>query len=122
MPHDKAHATDAESVLPDDIDGEMWMMRDVLDCEKLGFTLLSLEPHQELKAHDHAEDGQEEIYFVVEGGIDVKFDNEAGGHTVSLDEHEALRIDPEETRQIVSRDEYAEVVLAGAPISAQHPG
>jgi len=97
------------------IDGEkggMWFMREPLGTENLGFTVLELEPDRSGKEHDHGEDGQEEIYYVTEGRVQV----DVGADTVTLDEHEALRIDPEERRQIHNRgDATARLVLVSAP-------
>ncbi|QDX41146.1 cupin domain-containing protein [Salarchaeum sp. JOR-1] len=112
MPHTNAHVSDAESVLPDDVQGEMWMLRDELDTESLGFTVLALEAGEETMSHAHLDDDQEEIYYVVTGGVDVDF----GDHTVSLDTDEAIRISPEEERQIQNRDEFSKLVLASAPV------
>jgi len=112
MPHTKAHVSDAESVLPDDVKGEMWMLRDDLDTETLGFTVLALEAGEETMSHAHVDDDQEEIYYVATGGVDVDF----GDHTVSLDEDEALRISPEEERQIRNRDQFSKLVLVSAPV------
>jgi mannose-6-phosphate isomerase-like protein (cupin superfamily) len=111
MAHQTATIADAESLLPDDADARMFQLKDGLDTDELGFTVYQLEPNARGMEHDHAEDGQEEVYYVVEGGVDVDF----GGATVSLDEREAIRIDPEETRQIRNRDHYSELVLVGAP-------
>lgn len=113
MPYTKAHAGEAESVLPDNVAGEMWMLKDELGAENLGFTFLSLEADEETKPHTHVEENLEEIYFVVEGGVDVVFDD---GHREHLDEHEAIHITPEEERQIQNHDEYSELVLASAPV------
>ena len=62
-------------------------------------------------AHDHSADDQEEVYYVVTGGVDIDF----GTETVPLEEREAIRIDPDEERQIRNRDHYSELVLVGAP-------
>jgi len=107
----KARVSDAESVLPDDVMGEMWMLRDDLDTETLGFTVLALEPGEESMSHAHVEDDIEEVYYVVTGGVDV----DLGERTVSLDADEAVRISPDEERQIRNRDEFSKLVLASAP-------
>ncbi|WP_435096387.1 cupin domain-containing protein [Halarchaeum sp. P4] len=112
MTYTKAHASDAESVLPDDVKGEMWMMRDVLNTESLGFTVLALEKNEETMSHDHIEEDREEIYYVVEGGVDV----DLGDRTVSLEEDEAVRISPDEERQILNRDHFSQLVLVSAPV------
>lgn len=112
MPYTKAHVADAESVLPDDLMGRMWMLRDELDTENLGFTVLALEAGEETMSHDHVEEEIEEVYYVVTGGVDV----DLGDRTVHLDEDEAVRISPEEERQIKNGDEFSKLVLASAPV------
>ncbi|MGB9965783.1 cupin domain-containing protein [Halobacterium hubeiense] len=111
MPYEKATIAEAESALPDDARAKMFRMKDPLDTDEVAFTLFTMEPNAEGMEHDHREDGQEEVYYVVEGGVDV----ELGGETVSLDEREAVRVDAGETRQIRNRDHYSELVLVGAP-------
>lgn len=112
MPFTKAHASDAESVLPDDLDGRMWMLRDVLDTDTLGFTVLALEAGEETMSHDHVDEQREEIYYVATGGVDVDLD----GRTVSLDEDEVVRVSPGEERQIRNRDGFSKLVLVSAPV------
>lgn len=90
----------------------MWFLRDALDCESLGVTIMELEPDARGKEHDHADDDHEEVYVVVEGEVDV----DCGGETVTLGRDEAIRLSPDQTRTIVNRgEERARLVLAGAP-------
>ncbi|EMA43105.1 cupin domain-containing protein [Halococcus saccharolyticus] len=111
MGYETAAPTDVDSVVPDEYGG-MWFLKDALDTEQLGFTVLELEPDGKGKEHDHETDGQEEIYYVVEGEVDVDLADE----TVTLSTDDALRLDPEETRQIHNHgDKRAKLVLAGAP-------
>ncbi|GGM76518.1 mannose-6-phosphate isomerase-like protein (cupin superfamily) [Halarchaeum rubridurum] len=112
MTYTKATAADAESVLPDSVEGEMWMMRDVLDTESLGFTVLALEAGEETMSHDHTDDDLEEVYYVAEGGVDVDF----GDRTASLDAEEAIRISPDEERIIRNCDSFSKLVLVSAPV------
>ncbi|QLC34333.1 cupin domain-containing protein [Halarchaeum sp. CBA1220] len=112
MTYTKAHVSDAESVLPDDVRGEMWMLRDELDTESLGFTVLALEAGEETMSHTHLDEDREEVYYVVEGGVDVDF----GDRTASLEEDETVRISPDEERQILNRDHFSQLVLVSAPV------
>jgi mannose-6-phosphate isomerase-like protein (cupin superfamily) len=76
-------------------------------------TILELEPDGKGKEHDHATDGQEEVYVCVDGRIDVDFDD----GSVTLGANEAVRVDPAETRQLHNRgDERARLVLVGGPL------
>ncbi|SNZ03073.1 Cupin domain protein [Natronoarchaeum philippinense] len=111
MGYEAAAPGDVGSVIGGD-KGGMWFLREPLDTDSLGFTVLELEPDRSGKAHDHGEDGHEEIYYVTEGRVEV----DVGADTLTLDEHEALRIDPEERRQIHNRgDDTARLVLVSAP-------
>jgi mannose-6-phosphate isomerase-like protein (cupin superfamily) len=112
MGYDTAAKTDADSVVPEEYGG-MWFLKDVLDARELGVTVLELEPGAKGKEHDHGADGQEEIYYVVAGRIDVDLADE----TVTLGPEEAIRLDADERRQLHNRgEERATLVLAGAPL------
>jgi len=112
MGYKKASTGDVDSVVPEE-HGGMWFLRDALETERLGVTVLELEPDAKGKEHDHSEDGQEEVYVVIEGAVDVDLTD--GDETVTLGVDDALRLDPDESRQIVNRsDERAKLVLAGA--------
>ncbi|OVE83967.1 cupin domain-containing protein [Natronolimnobius baerhuensis] len=114
MAYDTAAKTDPESVVPAEAGG-MWFLKDELEAEELGFTVLELEAGTEGMEHDEAESGQEEIYYVVEGTIDVELAD--ANETVTLEAEEAIRLDPDETRQLVnSGDERATLVLVGGPL------
>lgn len=112
MPYTKVHEADGNSVLPNSVKGEMWMLREDLDTESLGFTVLALEPDEGTTSHNHVEEEMEEIYYVVTGGVDVEF----GDRRVSLEEHEAIHITPDEDRQIRNREEFSKLVLVSAPV------
>lgn len=113
MGYDTASKTDVDSVVPDEFGG-MWFLKDALETEQLGLTVLELDPGGKGKEHDEAETGQEEVYYVVEGDV---IDVELAGETVALESGDAIRLDPEEARQIHnSGDERATLVLAGAPL------
>jgi len=112
MGYDTAAKTDAESVVPAEWGG-MWFLKEELDAEHLGFTVLELEPGGKGKEHDETHTGQEEVYYVLEGAVEIDLD----GETVSLEAEEAIRIDVTQRRQIHNRgDERATLVLAGAPL------
>ena len=96
----------------DEDQGGMWFLKDALDTEHLGFTVLELEPGSAGMEHDHGESDHEEVYYVVSGTVDV----ELSGETLTLEEDEAIRLGPEETRRLHNTgDGTAKLVLAGAP-------
>lgn len=112
MGYDTADKTDAESVVPEEYGG-MWFLKDELDASDLGVTILELEPGGKGKEHDESSTGQEEIYYVVSGAVTIHLD----GETVSLGAEDAIRLDPDQRRQIENTgDERATLVLAGAPL------
>ncbi|PSP76389.1 cupin [Halobacteriales archaeon QS_1_68_20] len=114
MAYTKASTDDVDSVIDDEYGG-MWFLRDALDAEAVGVTVMELEPGARGKEHDHEHDEQEEVYVCVEGSVDVDCD----GETVTLAEDDALRLSPDVTRTIRNDgDERAKLVLVGGPGAA----
>ncbi|WP_134669532.1 cupin domain-containing protein [Halorussus marinus] len=99
---------DSDAVEP--IGDGMRFLRDPLDCETVGVTLLEADPGWTGKEHDHAEDGQEEVYVLVDGSATVTVD----GEDVELSGGEALRVPAEASRQIHNGDTESTFVLVGA--------
>ncbi|SFG78087.1 Cupin domain-containing protein [Halopelagius inordinatus] len=95
----------------DPVGGGLHFLRDELDCENLGFSVLEADPGWVGKEHDHAEDGQEEVYFLVDGEATLTVD----GDEVRMKAGEAVRIPPEATRQLENGSVESTFVLAGAP-------
>lgn len=91
--------------------GALHFMRDELDCEELGFSVLECDPEWEGMEHDHADDGHEEIYHLVEGSATVTVD----GEEVPLEPGDAIHLPPDAERKITNGDEASTFVLAGAP-------
>lgn len=128
MDYSTASTDDIDSVVPEEFGG-MWFFRDALDGENLGVTLLELEPGGKGKPHDHTDDGQEEVYFVV-GGEPAREAEETGNieltvllgdeddpeETVRLGPGEAVRVGPGTRRQLHNHsDARVRLVIAGAP-------
>lgn len=68
--------------------------------------------------HDHAEDGQEEVYVVIEGSATL----ELGGETFDLEPGTMARVGPEEKRKIVPGDEGVTLIaIGGTPGRAYEP-
>ena len=110
MGYSTASTADVDSLI-DEAYGGMWMFREALGCENLGISLIELEPGGKGKPHDHAGDGQEEVYLVVDGELDVDLDEE----TVTLGTGEAVRVSPDQHRQLVNRGEVrVRLVVVGA--------
>jgi uncharacterized cupin superfamily protein len=116
MDYETASTETIDSVIPEEAGG-MWFFREPLGCENLGMTLLQLEPGQDGKPHDHADDRQEEVYLVVDGEVTVRVGgDETPTDELTLADGEALRVGPD-TRRTLSNtgDERARIAIAGAP-------
>jgi len=105
MSHTRVNYSDVDSV-----GGGLHFLRDTLDCENLGVSMLDVDAGWSGKPHDHAGDGEEEVYVLVDGSATVS----VGDEDVEMSAGDALRISPEATRQIET-DEPSLFVLAGAP-------
>ncbi|MFB6075177.1 MAG: cupin domain-containing protein [Haloarculaceae archaeon] len=105
MSHTRVNYEDVDAVAE-----AMHFLRDPLDAEQVGVTVLDTDGEWEGKPHDHAEDDHEEVYLLVDGAATVTVEGEA----VALESGDAVRIDPEATRQIET-DEASTLVLVGAP-------
>jgi uncharacterized cupin superfamily protein len=93
------------------VGGGLHFLRDALGCSNLGVSVLDCDPGWTGKAHDHAEDGQEEVYVLVEGSATATVE----GETVEMAQGDALRVDADATRDIAVGDDGATFVIAGAP-------
>jgi len=89
----------------------LYFLRDPLACEQLGISVFELSPGDDGKGHDHGHDGQEEVYLLLEGGVTIEVD----GESIEMSPGDALRVDPEHSRQIHNGDESSRLVIAGAP-------
>ncbi|SFB91829.1 Cupin domain-containing protein [Halobiforma haloterrestris] len=91
--------------------GGMHFLRDELDCENLGVTVLECDPGWEGKPHDHGDEGHEEVYVLTEGEATVTVE----GDEIEMSEGDAVRIAPDATRTIHGGDTESRFVLMGAP-------
>ncbi|MFB6079979.1 MAG: cupin domain-containing protein [Haloferacaceae archaeon] len=106
MAHETVNYAEAE-----ELGGALHMLRDPLDCEHLGLSVIDADPGWVGMEHDHADDGQEEVYLLVEGAATL----EAGGEAVEMAPGDAVRVDADETRRLEAGGEGAHLVVAGAP-------
>lgn len=88
----------------------MHFLREPLDADNLGLTVIDVREGWTGMEHDHADEGEEEIYHLVEGQATVTVD----GETVRMTDGDALRVAPETTRQFYA-DADCYFVVAGAP-------
>lgn len=88
----------------------MYFLREALDCENLGLTVVDVDAGWTGMEHDHTHDDQEEVYLVVEGEATATVD----GDDVSLAAGDAVRVDSEASRQFHAESDLT-MVVAGAP-------
>ncbi len=96
--------------------GGMLKARSGLWVSSFGMQLLRFPPGaSRYPEHDHAEDGQEEVYTVLEGAATLA----AGGEEHRLEPGVFARVGPSESRKLTTGDEGALVlVLGGIPGAA----
>lgn len=98
-----------ESVEP--VADAMHFLSEPLESEQLGVTLVRCKPGWRGLEHDHTDNQHEEVYVLIEGGAEVRVDEEA----VVMEPGDAIWIPPTSTRQIVNGDEESAFVLVSAP-------
>lgn len=88
----------------------MYFLRDALNCENLGITVVEGGDEWEGMEHDHADDGHEEVYLLLAGEatLDVEED------TIELTAGDAVRVDPDQSRYLAFTDDDSRMVIAGA--------
>ena len=106
MAYTKVNYDDVEPVS----DG-LHFLREPLDAEHLGVSVLECDPGWSGMEHDHADEGQEEVYVLVDGEATVTVD----GEEVRMEAGDALRISADATRRIDNDDSESRFVLVGAP-------
>ncbi|MBZ6494969.1 cupin domain-containing protein [Natrinema longum] len=94
----------------DDRNG-MYFLRDELDCENMGVTVVECDPGWEGKEHAHEEEGHEEVYLLMEGEATVTVEDES----IEMNPGDAIRIAPDTTHRIHNGDTESRFVLMGAP-------
>jgi quercetin dioxygenase-like cupin family protein len=89
----------------------MYFLRDALECEQMGVTVVDCDPGWTGKEHDHADEGQEEVYVLLDGEATVTVEGEA----VEMEPGDAIRISPDATHRIENGDTESRFLLMGAP-------
>jgi uncharacterized cupin superfamily protein len=84
-----------------------------LGVSAFGIQVMDLPPNlEQFPEHDHAEDGQEEVYVVMRGKAEVEVD----GERVPIDPETIIRISADAKRKIYTGDEPARILaLGGVP-------
>ena len=106
MAYDEVTYTDVEPRAPG-----MYFLRDALDCENAGVTVIEADAGWDGLEHDHAEDEQEEVYLLLDGEATLS----VAGDTLSLSAGDAVRVDAEDTRELSFEADDSRMVVVGAP-------
>jgi mannose-6-phosphate isomerase-like protein (cupin superfamily) len=96
--------------------GMVRKVRRALDARAFGFNYFTFPPNQEGREHNHAEAGQEEVYFVIKGSGRMRID----GEEIELKPGRFVRVDPASTRMPMSGDHGLELVTFGAPLDGMY--
>jgi len=88
----------------------LYFLREALECENVGVSVIDVEDGREGTVHDHTADGQEEVYLLLDGAARLTI----GGEQVQLSPGDAVRVDPETTRQLELHGD-SRMVAVGAP-------
>lgn len=96
--------------------GAVRKVRRALDARAFGFNYFTLGPGVVGREHDHAEQGQEEVYFVVKGSGTMRID----GEDVELRPGVFVRIDGESTRCPTAGPDGLEFVTFGRPVEGAY--
>ena len=92
--------------------GSVRKVRRELGARAFGFNYFTLAPGAEGREHNHAEQEQEEVYFVVKGSGVMKID----GEEIGLKPGRFVRVDPSSMRMPVAGEDGLEFVTFGAPL------
>lgn len=113
MGYQSVDIEEVRSVVEDD-DGEMWPLRGPLGGDRLSVTVVELAPGGRGVEYDQTGCDCETVYLAVEGAVDVDCPSRSGVvETLTLEEYEAVRLPPEQPRQLVNRsDERVRAVVA----------
>jgi mannose-6-phosphate isomerase-like protein (cupin superfamily) len=90
-----------------------------LGVSAFGMQVMDLPPNlDQFPEHDHAEEGQEEVYVVMRGKAEV----EVNGERIPIDPETIIRVSPGAKRKIYTGDEPARILaLGGVPGKAYEP-
>lgn len=96
--------------------GAVRKVRRALGASAFGFNYFTLPAGVTGREHDHAEQGQEEVYFVVKGSGTMRVDAEE----IELRPGVFVRVDGESTRVPIAGDDGLEFVTFGRPVKGDY--
>lgn len=81
-----------------------------MGVESFGFNVIDFPPNaDQYPEHNHADDGQEELYVVLSGSGEIEIE----GELHRIDPETMVRVAPEVTRKVWSRDEPMRLLIIG---------
>jgi mannose-6-phosphate isomerase-like protein (cupin superfamily) len=92
--------------------GAVRKARRALGARAFGFNYFVLPPNTKGREHDHTDEGQEEVYFVVKGSGRMLVD----GEEIQLRPGRFVRVDPASKRVPIAGEDGLEFIAFGAPI------
>jgi len=107
---------DVDSLEGEGPGGMVRKTRRATGARAFGFNYFTLPPGAEGREHDHADSGQEEVYFVVRGSGAMRID----GEEVELRPGRFVRVDPASTRVPAAGPDGLEFLTIGAPLDARY--
>jgi mannose-6-phosphate isomerase-like protein (cupin superfamily) len=108
-PYDLVDVSELEGEGPG---GMVRKARRAVGARAFGFNYFILPPNQRGREHDRTEEGQEEVYFVVNGSGRMVI----GGEEVELKPGRFVRVDPDASRVPVAGPDGLEFIAFGAPV------
>jgi quercetin dioxygenase-like cupin family protein len=109
-------AVDVDGLPGEGPGGMVRKVRRALDARAFGLNYFTFPPEAVGREHDHADDGHEEVYFVVRGSGTMRLD----GETIELRPGRFVRVDPETTRVPVAGPDGLVLVSVGAPVDGRY--
>jgi uncharacterized cupin superfamily protein len=113
MSHEVCDAADVEPV-----NGVFRPIRRALGLQAFGINQEDWPPNaEEYPDHDHSEDGQEEVYYVLAGGGRIVVD----GDEVELRPGRYILVSADAKRKVHPGDEGVKLIIVGSPPGAYEP-
>jgi mannose-6-phosphate isomerase-like protein (cupin superfamily) len=107
---------DVDSLAGEGPGGMVRKTRRATGARAFGFNYFTIPPGVEGREHNHADEGMEEVYFVIDGGGTMRIDSDE----IELRPGRFIRVDPDSTRVPIAGDEGVEFVTFGAPLEGQY--
>lgn len=86
-------------------------VRELMGVSSFGINVMELDPHCEgYPEHDHHKDGQEELYLILQGRVQLRVDDEIH----ELEQGSMVRVGPALRRQFITQNHGVTILALGA--------